>query len=382
MFGIKKNKKPKIKKSYNIIFDVRNSSVGSAILEKTDYYNQIIYTNRKYLSSSENNEAKGFMKNSFKKIDEIIEEIHTNEINKEIVKKIDSIYCVFASPWYESKIENFISKQEKKVKFTKDFLDKKLKIEKFKDPKKAAIEDQIISINLNGYDTLDPFGKDFKEARVSFYRGIIDRKVEKYLENKFKDNFKVKEVKFHTHPFTILNVLKNNFHSVNDFCLFDIGGNISEISFYRDGVYKKNISIPKGFNFLINKIIEKDNSTRQNALSKIKLLSEKQLVTDDKENILLDSIIEIFSDLKTEKEKGNEENVSHSIFITTDKDFEKAFYNNFKNSPFYKNILGLEIEPVVRVINSESTKNLVFYKDGVTQDPILSILSNFSTIDF
>jgi hypothetical protein len=373
------SKKPKIKSTYNIVFDIRNSSVAVAVLENYKVASQIIYTDRKYLSSAENNEAKSFMKNAFKSIDELIDKIHKNKINKQIVKKIDKVVCVFASPWYENKIESFTSKSEKPIVFTKDFLNKNLSIDKFKDSNKVAIENELISINLNGYEVDDPFKKTFTSVEASFYRGIIDKKVENYLKNKIKDNFKTKKVIFHTHPFVILHVLKSNFHSIDNFCLFDIGMNTTEISIYREGIFKKIISIPKGFKYLISELSKKDGSTDQTTLSKTKLVAENELTDESHQSNVISHAKEMFKDLKQE---GGDDSISHTIFITTDKDYKEISKNIFTNKEFYSKVLGLSLEPIVRVIDSNTTKDIILYKEGVEVDPILSIISNFSTIDF
>lgn len=374
------NRKPKDKKTYNLVFDIRNSSVASAIVEKEDYYNEIIYTNRKYISSLNNN-PEDYVNRIFKLFEELVDEIHKDKLNKKITGKIDKVLCVFAAPWYETKIENFISKEKVKRTFTKVFINKHISINNKKEKtNKEIIENEIISINLNGYEVNEPFDKDFKEAKVSFYKGMVDKKVENFFKNKIKDNFKTKKIDFHTHPFVILNILKNNYHSINDFCLVDIGMNISEISIYRNGVFEEITSTPKGFGYLIDKISSEENSTKQTAASKIKLLSEEQLLDKSEEKKIIKLTKEIFSDI--DKKNKEEKNISSSIFITTDKEFEKTFMKIFKNKEFYNEVLGLELEPIVRIINSETTKNLAYYRQDVSRDPILSILCNFSTIVF
>jgi len=380
MFGVK-NKKKKIE-SFNVVFDIRNSSIGAAIFKIEDKIPEIIYTNRKFSIFRENQKADDFISKMNSIMSDLVSDIQSFKADNEI-ENIARVNCVFSSPWYQAKVETLIFNEKKQIVFTKDYLNKKIKkMEEIKEPEGSEVlEDKILSTYLNGYEVVNPYKKTFKQAKLAFYKTFIGKNTKIKFEEIIKNSLKPKNIFMNSHPIAILSILKTNYHSVNDFCLFDIGGEITEISIFKDGLFKELINIPKGYNFLTRKISEKYKTDQQTSVSKIKMLSGGELSDKEVDIFILNSIKEWFSDIKTMR-KEEVENVSKNIFITTDNDYKKIITDNINKKEFYSDILELPIQPNVRVIDSINTKDLVIYRDNVEKDPMLSILCNFSTIVF
>lgn len=372
-----KNKKANQHNPLNIILDIRSSSVGICFWQTINKRPTIIYTDRQYILFDEIQKNNDFIDNIYKTLDQVIEKVHKTDLShNNNLRNIDNIMCVLSHPWYKVDIKNIELKEKKSRKLSKDYLNSKLKtiFNKEEDKKVVEIENKISSIYLNGYELSDPFNKEFEDIKISAYRGVIGKTTKEDLENRIKDNFKYKNIVFHTHPLSISSVLRNHFHSLNDFSLFNIGGEITEILNSENGSLNELVAISKGFNFLVRELSETINENKNSTFSKMKLLTEDEL--DDKK--ILAQIIKIaerwFEEINTKNK------IKNNIFITIDKDFAKIIKKIFSNKDFYNNVLSLDKEPNIRIINSNNTKDLALYLESVEKDPILSILFNFQQL--
>jgi len=376
------DKKNKSKKElFNVVFDIRNSSVAAAIFTEIDNKPNIIYTKR--ITTLLNNDSKtdSIVQSLYKSFDLLLEDIRKFKTEKEI-KSINRVNCVFSSPWYKAKVETLIFDEKKEMVFTKDYLNKKIQDVKIKSKDNDnVLEDQILSTYLNGYEVINPYNKKFDQAKFAIYKSFIGKKIEENIKVKINNTLNTKNILLNSHPIAILSILKTNYHSINDFCLFDIGGDVTEVSVFSDGLFKELINIPKGFNYLVSEISKKEKVDTQSAISKIKLISSGELKDEKLSIFITETIKEWFIDVK-DLRKEEIDDVSKNIFITTDNDFKKIISNAMNQKTFYSDILELSMEPFVRIIDSINTKDLAVYEDNTERDPILSILCNFSTIVF
>lgn len=365
--------------SLNIIFDIRNSSVGISIWKKIKNIPTIIYTDREYILYKDIQDSTIFVENMYKTIDQIISRIPKNRLDsKNNLRHVDNILCVFSHPWYKSNIKNINIAEKRKRKFNSKYLEDKLeknsnsKIEK----NQIKIEDKIFSIYLNGYEVNDPENKEFKEVKISSYESVMSKETKREISNKIKNNFEYKNLYFNTHPLAITSVLRNSFHSLDNFSLFNIGGEATEILNFNEGSIRNIKILPNGFNFLIRELSKQIKEDKNTTFSKIKLLADKELKDEKIEN----EILKISKDLFSSDNQNKEEKINQNIFIIIDKDFSQIMKKIFKNREIYKDIFGLNKEPITRIVNSENTKNLAVYADGVERDPVLSTLFNFQQL--
>ncbi len=365
----------KQKNLFNLILDIRNSSVGIAIFESKQK-GEIIYTDRQYLFFDEVNKIENFEKEIFKTINKTVSDLQKNQLLRNL--EINEVFCFFSSPWYESDIRNLFFDEKKEMVFTKKYLKEKIKNPKIDSKNNFIIEDKILSIYLNGYEIDNPYNKKFNNLKISFYRSFIQNKTKEIIENIVADYFKTKKIAFYSHPISMLTVLKNNYHPIDNFTLFDIGGEIVEISNYKNGIFEELVTLPKGFNYLVKELALKENAGKNNIYSKIKLIADNELKDPQLEEDILRISKKWFENIK----KTKKSTFSNNIFITIDKDLKNLISKIFQNKEFYQQIFELNFEPNLRIVDSMNTKDLAFYRKEIERDPILSILYNFSTIDF
>jgi len=374
MFNNKKDTS-KTSKKIDLIFDIRNSSAGLGVVEITKNERVIIYTNRRYSNPSVVRDVKTFEKQIEKITDDLIEDFIIFK-KKNNIRQILNVNCVFSAPWYEADINNLTFKENKKTKLTEKYLDQKIEKGDIND-ELESVENNLLSVSLNGYETENPFGKTFTSIELSFYKSFIDK--ENKIKQKIEDKINTNKLNVHTHPFVILSVLRANFHNVNNFSLFDIGGEMTEISIFKNSILKELITLPTGFNSIIRNI-SKTTNDEQITISKIKMLNLNQ-INDDELLEKINSNIEAWLETTKKILNSNEIQLPNDFFIAIDKDYKKLIKDILSKKDFYSMILNKNRQPNIRILDSIDQKNLAVYAKNVNRDPLISIIYNFSTIE-
>lgn len=379
-----------------VLLDIRSSSIGGAVLVQfSNEKPKIIYSTREYLFLENNKNITTEILSSF---DKVLVRISTDgllknaEINSE--NRVSEVLCMFSSPWYKSKIQNFNFKDKKEIKFSKSFLNKLFEKEKSRSNAEnvgsknkiieSVIEQDILSVFLNGYEVLNPFNKSANEITLSLYSGIISKKFQEKVEDKIKEKLNPRKISLHTHPTVIISVIKRMFKNVNNFLFFDIAGETTEIGIYRDSALQKILNTPIGNNFIIKTFINNFSVDKSDALNQINLAYETAI--DDKNIITQKNAVKkveekftaemiAFMDKKLEKEI-----TPPTIFVTADFEIAPLLKQVLNSREFYMKALKINREPVVNFINPQSMRDLADFSDGVKKDPLLSILANFSTV--
>lgn len=367
--------------SINIILDVRNSSVGIAAW-KNQKKPTIIYTDRQYILFEKEQENNEFINNIYNILNQTIDRFIKSEIFKQQnSKKVSMVLCALSSPWYKTNIKNISLQEKKQTKLTQDYLNNKINLDLNNQIQKESypIENKIISICLNEYDIRNPIGKEFNEIKFSTYHSVMAKKTKEELEEKITKTFKTNNINFCTHSLAMISVLRNNFHSSDDYSLFDVGGEITQLINFKDGCPTKIIDTQYGFNYLIRNLSIETKEDLKNIFTLLKLSAENNLKDKNIEKKAIEISKKWFKEVVGDN-KDTKTKIQQNIFITIDNALEPILKKVFSNRDFYSKVLNLNKEPIVRIINSQNTKNLAIYSDGITKDSILSILFNFQQL--
>jgi hypothetical protein len=386
------NKKSSKKTPVNIIFDIRSSSVGVAIyaLENGEIPN-IIYTDRNYTVLNNIKDSKDYKNKLYRLIDQTIDELVEKGIvpNSNLKQKLEikKVICSFSAPWYDPHIENINIKSEKPRKFTKEdfvaILKKENKI--IKDSETLSVIDRkIISARINGYEVVDPFAKKFKKLSLSFYTGVVNSSTKKEISEKIETKLNPKQIDFYTHPLVLLTSFKSLYHSLTDFILFDFNGEITEISLFKNDILVSVSSIPVGINFFISELMNKMEIDKNTAMSLLNLYADSKLnpAENTAATIAINGAISKWSQnvYNILKKDWSKESGPQTIFVTADTSFEKLIRKILSDKQVYEKTLKVNNPPILHVTNSLNTKELNFYKKNIERDPLLSLITYFSTL--
>ncbi|MEK7575570.1 MAG: hypothetical protein AAB491_00575 [Patescibacteria group bacterium] len=247
----------KKKEKYIAVFDINSASIGAAIIKHVPGEKpEIIAIDRVNINFLMDVDFKAFSRctiDSFRRT--------LKNIIKKFPKKIDSIMCVFSSPWYISQTRIIKIKKDKDVIVNKIFIDKTLENEKiiFKDKwdrKEEAdfVEQEIMTVNLNGYHIKNFINKKAKDVEIFSYMSLAYKDIKENIKKEIFQNFHIDEVSFHTFPCVMFNILKNMINIEEGLLMLDISGEFTDLSLIRNNILEETVSFPRGKNFLLREI--------------------------------------------------------------------------------------------------------------------------------
>ena len=122
-------------------------------------------------------------------------------------------------------------------------------------PNMEKIEEKIMQVRLNGYETALPLGHFAREIEVTSFVSLAEKAFLDSLRLLLQDIFHGKLIKFHSFVASSYGVVREMFDMTNDeFLLLDVGSEITEVGIGRRGSLEKIISFPHGKSSLIRNL--------------------------------------------------------------------------------------------------------------------------------
>jgi len=382
MFFKRERKSKKI-----VIFDFRSSSVAGSVLAINPKHSQptILFAKREYYFFTEKPSPNEFINRAHIAFKKLINEInHFSTPDSEIENEIDSVKILLGEPWYTPNFVEVHYDQNKEFTVSANLLSKitqNLVKENKIEEDLEIIEKNIASILINGYESESPIGKKAKDLKISFCITKIAKETKENLSDIIRKSFNNNNIEFYSHTNVIYSFLKNNFHSMKDYLIFDISGEITEMTLVRKTLLKTHASIPVGIHIFTRKISEYLGLGLYNTWSSLNLFADKKHVEQNKQkrvyNLIEKVSDEFFPHIKNILEKNNITNLPNKIFLITDEESRVLMKNLFENHDVYYDILKLPRKPDIISFNKRSFDNFCNYEIGVKNDNIISIFANF-----
>ncbi|MBU1557888.1 hypothetical protein KKC45_02910 [Patescibacteria group bacterium] len=397
MFNSLKNQK--IKEGVVSVFDIGSASVGGALVLLSEGKKpKILYSTRKQMSFQDSLDIKKFTTSMLLSLAETVsdlEKVGFSHLNFLKVKNkgIRECFCFFSSPWNVSYtkiievnkenpftvsselIDSFVRKEEE------DFLNSELDILD-KNNGAELMDRKIIQFKLNGYKVNNPYRKKINSAEVSLFLSVANKNILDKVENAIGKSFHLE--KLHVHSFTLAGFLslRDLFDGEDDFIFLDVSGEVTDISFVKDGVIRETQTFPLGRNSFIRKIIKEFNNTYGLSVSMIKSLQSGELdeVTKTKLN---NSLLEVKKQWSDFLERGMLELSDGSIlpkniFILADDDIGKLLKELVEEEKFVKLVFpdyNKVANPIL--INSQKIDDFCNFGGNKDKDVFLGIETLF-----
>lgn len=366
----------------NLHIDIRSSGIGIMITHHENKKIEIVYTKR-FSSSVENNQM---LKPEVLRdtLDKLLTDFVTNKMGEILSKnkiKIKSIDVNFAAPWYETSLKQIKFKKEEPIIFTKKIYDSLIQNEPLLNSEvqqdKKTIERNIVHVQLNDYELLDPFDKPAKDINIAFYVGRVDLKIVSDVIGVIKSHFSANDIELHTHAFIIYNTLRNLFINLSSFVFVDVSAEVTEIGIVRNNVLSTIVTLPHGKKELTENFAKASNMDYQNAISCLTMLVRGEFndeCTNKYSEILNTETSKWITDLK--KVLGNvvgpTDCLPSKIFVLSDLDIQPVIASIFRSETIKKDFFQGKSGDVIEFSFKLFTDKLSL-ENEVTTDPLFTV---------
>jgi cell division ATPase FtsA len=190
------------------------------------------------------------------------------------------------------------------------------------------LEGEVMQIKLNGYKTVNPYGRKAKELEAAMFISLSPEKAIKELEYRIQKFFN-HEIRFHSFPFAGFVVARDLYPAESDFLFLDAAGEISDLAKASDDVLEESISFPYGKNYFIRSL-SKELGYDMNESASLFDLYLSGHASKETSSLIADAMIGTGKEwLKAFQESLSEisgsKPVPERVFLTADADIARLF---------------------------------------------------------
>ena len=345
-------------KPISVVIDIGSSSVGSAVVSlENNQGPHIIFCDRQPFHIGENVTAKRLILNLRQALGKTLQVTEQFITKKHSGFSIQGIMCTYCSPWHNSSTKTVRIKEETPTLITHSLIEGLLKKEErrlmnelenkkdaaiqFKEP--VLLDQKIIQIKLNGYNTSEPYEKEATEIELTFFTTIASGALIDLVEDIVKKNLHSRHVNHHAFSLVAWDFISDVYSYVKNFIHLDVTGEVTDITVVEDNNIKEIASLPNGRHLLVRTIARRLDVNEEIALSYLELLARHtahQKLEEQLKNILVDVKNEfkiVLEDTFKHMSIGSE--LPLNAFITADEDVADIFSESLK-----------QIRPDIKVI--------------------------------
>lgn len=350
------------KDGINLVIDIGSYSLaGALVFFAKDKTPQIIFSKRISLPLNHDRDKDKTIiaiANNLEYLFKIMFEESTHKLGVKQKKlknqKIKKILCVVSSPWSRSVIKTSSYKKDAPVHVNSklmELIEKNDQNSKEAETDYGLIEKKIIQTKLNGYVTNNPLYKKAKEIEISTFEGkILKEMVEKVFSS--SGRLSSGNVIFHSFTLSAFSTIGDIFGD-EDYLLMEVTGEMTELTFIKNGSIVKTDFFSSGKNLFLRKISEEFDVDSDISLSFIKLYYERKSEKNFRnriEEIVRQAEMEWFNQFR-ESIKSIKESMPQKIFLSMDSALS-PFFTEFLNSEICK--LGKKTDIVSLNVSSLS----------------------------
>lgn len=286
-----------------VIIDIGSSSVGAALVRIVKGVKPILlYTDRERLKSAEEFSAGRLAEVITGTLQNVADRVHKYALNHAAylaVKYPRDVHCIFSSPWHLAGAKVAVVSRERPFRIGKFTLNSIHEIaeRRFRSSMvKAAgsktalgdievIENKIVQIKLNGYETNLPVGKEVNHVEIVVFMSTVGKSFLERVERLLRRTFPHRRIHYHSFTFLYYLLVRDTFARESDFVLLHVGGEVTDIAVVKKGVVVEIVSILIGKNSIVRNISKNLGISPQLASSIVRLYSERKIKGDLMERV-------------------------------------------------------------------------------------------------
>jgi len=261
--------------SIAIVFDIGSASVGVAIAKyKNGEPIEVLFTHRSVISYGEDKSAKSlstYLNTAIKKAGKkALKAMSDLDVGSDYV-----VQAIVHAPWVDSVAEKAEAILEKDTRINREIL-RQFRAHHLPETKmenRIQFDSHVTQIELNGYNTLDPYDKDAKKIAMTILKSSMSDVVHKAIYSAFSSILPNHEVHIDAFLF-VTTQLPELFDESDTYTLIDIGEENTSLSIVRDKTIAGSAWADFGTEHLVRAVTAKDPDGRQRARSELGMFME------------------------------------------------------------------------------------------------------------
>ncbi len=238
------------------VFDISSSSVGGAhalVKMEKNQPSVLLASSRIEAPLQEDLDMKRFVASTVQNLETVTAHLHRADLHKP-----DHIELVLASPWFVSQTRTISYKKDAPFTCTKKLVNTLVnaeiehvvanELERFGSYGKEGmvVEKQVSLVRLNGYTTADPFGKKAKSIELYLTITVAPKPVIDKFTTVLRRSYGARHVSITTSPYTTFVVARDYFSAAHECVIIDVGEEVTDVAFVKDGLFLYQHSFPVG----------------------------------------------------------------------------------------------------------------------------------------
>lgn len=369
----------------SLIIDIGNSTVTSSIVVfKDDELPRFIYN----ITSSYDVQDRVDPSHLVESLMSILD-FQLNKLSKEAFshkywtkkkKRLFGAEISFSSPWFVLKTKHLFLTHEKEFiisnSFLEDVISKEEEVFKYElypqNPKLfQVVEKNILHTKIKGYDQTDIINKKTNNLEAYLSMSAIDSMLlDKILNIILKyTHIPREELRFNTFPIVSSTVIRDSFTATGDFIIFDISGDVMDITLVQESVIKKTVSVPCGKNNILRQMSKDFNVSIEIAESMFNMFNSDKS-TEDTNKKIEDQLVSIGEEWSIHfknalMELSPELALPANVFLMADSNISNI-YSKFIKSPVDDETSVFRKLSKITIVNNEMVSK--FFKNETTEN--------------
>lgn len=274
-------------KELALLFDIGSGSVGAAVVEIADDTLPIVrYAVREDIAHYEHPAFKKFFRAMLNALENASHRLFKEAFGSGKgmqVRTISHIHCILASPWYTGGARILHYTHGQQFEITQELTQQIVAAgtvpddatddvsEKQSAAGQKTIEQKIIQIIANGYETSKPYGQYANRLEISLYSARVANELGSRIQGVIRKTFGVGSMLFHSFALASFTTIRDVYPDISSFMLLDVTGEVTDIFFGKSGALSDTCSIPYGKNTLVREAAQAMRETPESALSLIRM---------------------------------------------------------------------------------------------------------------
>lgn len=279
--------------STSIVAYVGNGVVkGSLVLHEKGKKPIVISSRKKDLKYNPERDREQLETLILSEFETLIKEIKTEDfpnLHNKKCGKPDTALITLSSPWYLSETNTIKMQEAAPFLVTEKLIDKATSniIKAYKGEKDSitVLEQNFLSVVVNGYNIINPIGKKVKDIDINVFTSYTRAESVKKIEDIVSSNFHLNNIHIHSQSLVSFSAISDLYPNVKDYTVIDITSALTEILIVKENILRDTASFPLGRYFLMESVSKIMNCAEDMAESLIESCLSNKLDPDTQRKV-------------------------------------------------------------------------------------------------